>query len=338
MRIAIVQTSFLGDTILSTPLIAALKHLHPQAELTFVCTAASASLLNRDPLLNQVLIYDKQGANRGILGLWRMARRIRECGFERAYVLHRSWRTAVLMWLARVPLRIAFRQSKLRFLYHRLASQRATHKHEVLRNLALVQDELGDLERFAELRLFAPAAGEIEREIVPLEGDRPSVVLFPGSAWRTKVWDWRGYRKVAQHFLQQGYCVLLLGNTSERSISRRVGEGLCVSDLSGKLSLGCVLYLVSRAKLVVCNDSMALHMASAFKVPTVSIFCSTIPEFGFGPWRNRAVVMQKHGLECRPCGRHGRKSCPTGTEACMQGVAAVDVIAAAQGLLERQDG
>jgi heptosyltransferase-2 len=86
----------------------------------------------------------------------------------------------------------------------------------------------------------------------------------------------------------------------------------------------------------VCNDSVALHVGSALKVPTVAVFCATSPRFGFGPWRNRATVVEHSELSCKPCRRHGSPRCPTGTEACMRDVKAERVLAAASGLLEAQ--
>jgi heptosyltransferase-2 len=78
---------------------------------------------------------------------------------------------------------------------------------------------------------------------------------------------------------------------------------------------------------------MALHMASAFRIPTVAVFCATAPEFGFGPWENpESVVVQDATLPCKPCGRHGSNRCPNGTEACMT-IDANEVINACAGFL-----
>lgn len=321
--------------MLSTPLISALHSLYPQGQVSLLCTKQSAQLLEHDPLLKQILIYDKRGTDRGLFGLLRAARRLRQLQFDRAYVLHRSWRTSVLIWLTRIPLRIGFKQARLSFLYQRLAKSRLKHQHEVLRNLALLEDELPDLEAYAELRLVAPPHQQLSAEIrsLALEHKR-YVILVPGSAWRTKIWFWQGYRKVAEHYVQQGICVVLLGAASESALANKVAQGICLTNLVGKSSLGDMLYLIANARLLVCNDSLALHIASAFKTPTVVNFCSTLPQFGFGPWRNKAHVLELRDLECRPCGRHGHRHCPTGTEACMKGVSAQEVISAASSLLE----
>jgi len=90
---------------------------------------------------------------------------------------------------------------------------------------------------------------------------------------------------------------------------------------------------MEQSRLVICNDSMALHMASAFKVPNVAVFCATSPEFGFGPWENpKSAVVQDDTLACKPCRRHGSNRCPNGTEACMT-IDAQKVIDACAGIL-----
>ena len=81
---------------------------------------------------------------------------------------------------------------------------------------------------------------------------------------------------------------------------------------------------------------MALQAASGLKVPNVAIFCATSPEFGFGPWRNRAVVVERNDLACKPCGRHGAKLCPAGTYACMEELPASRVIDAAERLMDQK--
>ncbi|MCK5540435.1 MAG: hypothetical protein KAI69_05855, partial [Deltaproteobacteria bacterium] len=88
----------------------------------------------------------------------------------------------------------------------------------------------------------------------------------------------------------------------------------------------------------ICNDSMALHMASACKIPTVAIFCATIPQFGFGPWQNRAVIVEKKDLDCRPCARHGSRQCPNQTRACMDDLPATAVIEAIESILTTASG
>lgn len=334
MKILLVQTSFLGDTILSTPLIAAIKKLYPQSELWMMTTAQSRDLVANDPLLSGVIVFDKAGKDRGLAGLWRKAREIRGHDFAAVYSLHRSYRTSLLLWLARIPLRIGFVQSKLSFLYNRRV-ERESGVHEVLRNLSLLKFEGGSraggecLEDVfdAELRLFPDPKIEVERKIPELTSARRAVIV-PGSVWKTKRWKQEGYSEVAQYLAGLGMQVVLLGAPSESEICRAVASQSGALNLVGRTSLAESIAVMKNAEIVVCNDSMSLHMASALKIPNVSIFCATSPKFGFGPWRNKALVVEKVGLSCKPCRRHGGNRCPTGTEACMRDLPSSEVIAA----------
>jgi heptosyltransferase-2 len=84
-----------------------------------------------------------------------------------------------------------------------------------------------------------------------------------------------------------------------------------VENLAGELSLLQTAALMKNANMNYANDSAAVHIASAMNAPITAVYCSTIPEFGFGPLSEKSFVVQvKEKLTCRPCGLHGKKSCP----------------------------
>ena len=333
MNILLVQTSWLGDTVLSTPVIAGIKKIYPQAGLWMMTTASASELIKRDPLLAGVLIYDKRGDDKGISGFLEMRKRIRKLKFDRVYSLHKSFRTTLLLWLCGIPRRIGFADAKLAFLYHRTC-RRNPEDHDVLRNLSLLSGDTSFESLDTELRLFPPEVDKVDQSVKTLlSGIADYAVLVPGSAWETKRWPWEGYRQVARHLMAKGYRVVTLGAPSEKNICDKVADGLDLVNLAGQTGIGDVLSVIKYASLVVCNDSMALHIASAFKVPNVAIFCSTSPAFGFGPWQNNALVVERDDLECKPCSRHGSRKCPTGTEECTRELAAEKVIDAIDTLL-----
>lgn len=332
-RILVVQTAFLGDTVLSTGVVSPIRKHYPDAEIWMMTTPASAKLLSRDDRVKGFIPFDKHELDSGPLGMFRFAAKLKEKKFDVVYSIHRSARTAIVLFLAQIPNRICFENAKLSFLYNRQVS-RPHDLHDVLRNVAILSGTIPYEEEKVELFLRAPSAQEVGTEIREFFGETRGVIaIAPGSVWNTKMWHWERYRELVVELLKDEYRVALIGGEAEGEVCRKIAEGLNVKNFAGQTSLDELLFVVKESKLLICNDSMALHLASAFKVPNVSIFCATSPSFGFGPWKNQAIVVEKEGLDCKPCRRHGSKVCPTGTEACMKNLSCQPVLAAARKLL-----
>lgn len=334
MRILIVQTSYLGDTVLSTPVIAGIHQLYPSAQLWMMTTPAATGLVERDPLLKGVIAFDKRKQAAGLSGLIRMGQSLRKMRFDRVYALQRSYRTALTLLASGIPHRTGFKNAKLSIIYHTVRTRPSTD-HDVLRNLTLLTGEAPITTFDTRIRLYPPrheALGPDARHL--LAQPEPLALLVPGSAWPTKMWSWKHYRTVASHLLDHGFRVALLGGPADRQVNQQVAENLDVADLAGRTSVADAMAIVQNARLMICNDSMALHLASAFRIPCVAIFCATCPSFGFGPWQNpRAVVVEQKDLPCKPCARHGGKTCPTGTRACMEALLPEEILAAADKVL-----
>ena len=337
MKILLVQTSFLGDTILSTPVISGIKAVYPTSELWIMTTPLSAPLVERDPLLDGVIPYDKRNRESGITGLLKLSRKLKKMHFDRVYSLHRSFRTSLLLWLANIPNRIGCRDAKLAALYHETRS-RDFSDHDVIRNLSILNGERPITPFDTEMRLFAPLENEIREQVKnTISGSTRYAVIAPGSAWKTKMWFSEGFHAVAAFLLEQGFRVVLMGAKSDETACKTVAKNLDVINFAGKTNIAEAMYIVKHASLVVCNDSMTLHMASAFKIPSVAVFCATSPKFGYGPWKNRAIVVEKKDLYCKPCRPHGTKKCPEGTDACMRELEPKEDIQAIIKVLSKSD-
>ena len=330
MKILLVQLSFLGDTILSTPVITGLKQLFPESEISVLTTPVSSALVTNDPFVKEVIVYDKRQKDKGIFNLIKKALQIRTKNFDRVYSLHRSPRTSFLLFLARIPERIGFKDAKLSFLY----TEQRTKKfdgHAAIRNLSLLFKDSQEDSFDNNLRLFEPLYESLSNDVKDIP--KKYIVMAPGSAWKTKQWHWQGYLKVAEYYIKQRISIILIGGKDDMNICNKIKEKVDVINFSGRIPLSDTMYIMKNARLLVCNDSMSLHMASAFKIPTVTVFCATSPEFGFGPWQNiNSRVVEDKTLECKPCRRHGSKKCPNNTEACMQ-ISADKVIEACKELL-----
>jgi heptosyltransferase-2 len=313
----VIQTSFLGDTVLTTPLLSQLANRGP---VDVVTTPAAAAVLANHPAVRAIIPYDKRGAERGVGGMLRLARRLRAARYDVAFLAQGSWRSAAIAWLARIPQRIGFDTSAGRLLYTRRVPYRDDLHHAA--RLLLLSRPNGREPTPAELEpsLFP---GDRERADVDallmahgVAPERPLVALAPGSVWATKRWPY--YPELAQILADEAR-IVVVGSAADSPLARAVAVAAPgVIDTTGQLSLLASAELIRRCGVLVTNDSAPMHLASAMGTPTVAVFGPTVPEFGFGPLAPRASVVGHDTLPCRPCDRHGPQRCPLGHHHCMR--------------------
>jgi heptosyltransferase-2 len=337
MSALVIQTSFLGDMVLTTPLLA---HLAGSGPVDVVATKGAAALLANNPHVREVVVYDKRGADRGVTGFVRLARRLRAARHQVALLPQGSVRSAALALAAGSGRRIGFDSSAGRTLYTERVAYR-DDLHHASRLLALGVTATGRESAAEEPRprLYPGAA---ERDAVDvLVGDqisdpRPLVALAPGSVWATKRWPY--YGALAGMLAARGVRVAIVGGSEDRPLAAALvaaaGRDSAV-DATGRLSLLASAELIGRAAAIVTNDSAPQHLGSAMGTPTVAVFGPTVPEFGFGPLAPRRAVVGHQGLDCRPCDRHGPQRCPLGHWRCMKEITPEDVLRALDGVLAR---
>ena len=330
----VVQTSFLGDMVLTTPLLAELASRGP---VDVVATPASAGLLANHPAVREVIVYDKRGGARGLGGLLRLAKALRARGYDAAFLAQGSVRSATLARLSGARQRVGFTTSAGRALYTTRVTYRDDRHHaERLWRLATGDAADSPPEARVRPRLYPGGAERAAVDAVLGEsgyGGGPIWVLAPGSVWPTKAWPY--YDALAERLAPAGF-VVVIGGAGEQELAARVvaaadrvaGAGRAVSA-AGRLSLLASAELMSRATAAVVNDSLPQHLASAAGTPTVAVFGPTVPEFGFGPLAPRRRVLGHEGLACRPCDRHGPRRCPLGHWRCMREIDAATVADAA---------
>ena len=319
----VVQTAFLGDVVLTTPLFSALAADHGPVDV--VTTPIAAPLIETHPAVRKVIPYDKRGNDRGWAGLRNLARRLRTERYERAYLPHRSLRTATLGVLAGIPTRIGF-SGAWSFLYTE-ARPKPALDHESDRLLALADKPPGVYP--PQLR---PTAADEQAAAALIDG--AFVALAPGSIWGSKRWPY--YPELAAKLAARLPVVLVggpddagLGDEIVRAVGRSGGRAV---NGCGKLTLRQSAALIGKALLLVTNDSAPLHLATAMGTPIVALFGPTVTEFGFGPLRPGDVALGVNELPCRPCSSHGPPQCPLGHHRCMRELTVAAVIAAIEEL------
>jgi heptosyltransferase-2 len=329
MRFLVIQTSFLGDTVLTTPMLALLAERGP---VDIVVTPASAPLLANHPSVAEVIVYDKRGRDRGVPGFARMAAHLGRNRYAVAYHAQGSARSGALSFAARIPERVGFVSAAGRHFYTRRVDY-IENEHHASRLLRLAM-ESGATPTASMLRprLYP---GDAERSAVDAvlheQGWRgePFVAFAPGSVWPTKRWP--EYPALAELVDSR---VAIVGSSADVSVASEIVSvaGARAMDCTGRLSLLASAELIGRARVLVTNDSSPLHLASAMGTPTVALFGPTVPEFGFGPLAPASRVIGRSELACRPCDRHGPRRCPLGHWRCMREITPRQVADAAQEL------
>ena len=316
----VIQTSFLGDVILTTPLIAELATRGP---VDVLATPVGAAALANNPDIRTVIPYDKRSTYGSALGLWHTVKEIRtRRPYDATYLAQGSFRSGLLAMLTGATQRIGFASSTGRVTYTtQLPYRPELHHAERLWSLAMA--ECAD----------PPTRDQIRPRLYPSDEDRivvdrllrragahgePFIALAPGSAWGTKRWPY--YVELANR-LADDFMIAVIGSNADLQTATQITDALPperVINGVGALSLLASAELIGRAQAIVTNDSAPQHLASAMGTPTLAIFGPTVPEFGFGPLAERKVVAGHTGLSCRPCHRHGPQRCPLGHWRCMR--------------------
>jgi heptosyltransferase-2 len=340
-KILVVQTSFLGDVVLTLPLIAEIKRRFPDSWLSVLCKAQVKGLLEDHAAIDEVLAFDKTGAQRGFRSLWDLAQNLKQREFTIAISPHKSFRTALLLFLAGIPRRVGFCQSAAWFLYHDRVSRPAA-MHDVERNLSILRAlgiDLSDCRRSLCLEVNPEIRQAVAATFHSLGiTKRAGTLIFgfsPGSVWPMKRWSLRGYADVILNLKKTYACeVLLFGAPEDHQTVAELQQltGHCALNLVGRFSLRELASAIEWCDLFICNDTGPMHVAVARRVPVVAIFCATTPALGFYPYSSRAIVVEKR-LHCRPCSSHGGVRCPLGTEDCIRLITPEHVLNAVQRLL-----
>ena len=311
-KVLFIQTAFLGDVVLTTAALESWHKAFPEDAVDVLVRKPMHDLFQDHPWLNQVLAWDKRPRVKG--KNWRtILRSIRRTRYDVVINVHRHASTGILTALSMAPIRVGYTNNPLAWRFtHRIAHRWGTGEHEVERQRELLRPFLNSGFSYSEPKLH-PGPQHMQEALEV--GAKGALLVMPGSQWATKAWPEGQFTKLLD--LQKGP-VLLLGAPSESELCGRLAAGRPnVTHAAGKLSLLGLVAAVGMAKAVVANDSAPLHIASATNTPTVALFSSTIPAFGFGPRSEAHVVVEPTGeLPCRPCGTHGRRRCPEGHFRC----------------------
>ena len=305
----ILQTAFLGDVVLATPLVESLRAAYPDAAIDFLVRKGNESLLTGHPHLRRVLVFDKKNKLHSALSLIKTLRSER---YDLVINLHRFASSGVIAALSAARETRGFSKNPLAFAFtRRFPHVLGEGLHEVDRNLSLLEGWVQHPVR--RPKLYPPADAATARPTGPY------VCIAPTSVWFTKQWPAEKWSALIRS-LPPEWSVVLLGSPQDRNACDEIiaASGRSgVWNMAGTLSLLASAAWMQHAVMNYANDSAPIHLASAVNAPITAVFCSTVPSFGFGPLSDHArIVEAPTRLPCRPCGLHGHKNCPEGHFRC----------------------
>jgi heptosyltransferase-2 len=340
-RILIIRTDRIGDVVLSTPVIKALRDAYPNAYIAMMVRPYTAEILQGNPYLDKIILYDKKGRHKNWLFSFRFARQLKKERFDLAVILHPTNRVHIISYLAGIRQRLGYNR-KMGFLLNRRIehNKQKGRRHESEYCLDLVR-VLGIAPRQKDLFMpLNPASEAWAEAFLQKQGIKESdrlLFIHPGASCPSKIWPPERFAESADRLAEKyQFKVLLLGDKKDLEIAQRVEKEARhpLINLAGRTSLSQLASLFRRGDLFISNDSGPVHIASAVGLPVISIFGRN--QEGLSPlrWRplgeNNRVLHKEIG--CPLCLAH---NCRKGF-ACLKAISVEEVVKAADSILKAQ--
>jgi len=345
-RALVIAPNWIGDALMAQPLFSLLRKLHPRIVIDAVAPAWVAPVLERMPEIHDVYATDLAHGKLQMLRRWQLASDLRDVGYDAAYVLPNSFKSALIPFMAGINLRIGYKgESRYGLLNVRHANPPKDQRPPMVNQYSALAYAPGArlpwLQENATVPMPVPRLDLDLNEAARvstrfnLDTRAPLVVFCPGAEFGpAKRWPPEHFASLAQ-FIAQSFPyarIVALGSPKDAPLAQAIADRAPnVRNLCGQTSLGEACALISRASAVVTNDSGLMHVAAALRRPLVAVFGSTDPRHT-PPLSDLAKVQWLH-LECSPC---FARECPLGHLNCLRELGADQVFGDLRGMLMLQ--
>ena len=310
-RILIVRTDRLGDIILSTPVIKNLRLAFPKAHLAFMCRPYTASVLEHNPYLNELIVYDKDNKHKSLLASLKFAFYLRKKKFDWAVILHPTNRVHIVTFLAGIPIRVGWDRK-----YSFLLTKKIRHnkqqglKHELEYTLDILKP-LGIPVKSKEI--YFPITETAHKRVVNLlkeeglEDADKIIIIHPSASCPSKRWPQGNFCKLIELLKQKiNAKIIIITSEDEKKFAAKIIESQDVIDLRGRLDVLEIGVLLKHSTLFISNDSGPVHIAAILGVPVISIFGRS--DAGLSPTRwkplNKDSFYFHKDIGCKICLAH----------------------------------
>jgi heptosyltransferase-2 len=317
----------MGDVLLTTPLLRALRVRHPEAWISYLTKSDLTSLLDGNPRINEVVGYDPTTSLRSL------GKRLSAQRFTHCLDLHGSLRSRALRWLVpgrwrgypkhRLARSVLIRTKRDIYRDRRPVAERY---FDSARDLGVSPDD-GPLEHFIRRSDLEAASRYLSEH--DLGQGRTLMAVSPGARHATKRWPVERWRELVTRLTERGSDVVVLGGPADRDLADQVAQagGSRAASAAGRVELGVTAGLLKLGRCAISGDTGLMHLATAVGTPVVALFGPTVEAFGFFPYRARATVIERP-LGCRPCSAMGGPVCPLGHHRCLVEIGSDEVFEA----------
>ncbi len=318
-KILVIQTAFPGDAILTLPMIQQLKIKHSNSAIDVLCIPSTKIIFEASPYVESAIEFDKKGKHKSVFAFLKFAQELKKGNYDAVYSPHRSLRSALLTLQLNVKQTYGFDNSALKFAYSNVVKYNLSD-HEVKRNLSLLDETFED-EKWKILPELVSSESikiKIDEFIKSSIKTEKIIAVAPSSVWKTKMYPLEYYNKIIKHLINSGYVVLLIGGKDDYQVCEELKSKFSESvfNLTGIFLLTETVELLKHVRLLISNDSAPTHLAMCADIPVLTIYCSTVPGFGFYPYNKKSEIISFEELNCKPCGIHGYNKCPISSFDC----------------------
>ncbi len=318
-KILVIQTAFIGDAVLTLPMIEKLKEMEDRSIIDVVSIPSTSEIFISSPFVNEVLLLEKRGKHKSLMGLKSFCNEIKRRNYNRIYSPHRSIRTAIIVLFSGVRETYGFSNSSLKYVYKNIIEYNSS-VHEVQRNFDLIGYKYSEdnWKILPKIRVSESAKLKVNDYFETNKITNGFIAVSPGSVWATKRYPIEYFIEVISSLVKEGKQVLLIGGDNDKEITLKIKENFNenVFDSAGLFSLVESIELIKHASLLITNDSAPTHLGMCADVKVLTLYCSTVPEFGFYPYNKLSGYLSADDLYCKPCGIHGFDECPIKTFDC----------------------
>ncbi len=303
-KILVTRTDRIGDLVVSTPVFELIKKKYPQSHLAVCVFSEHRELIKGNPFVDEVILYEKNGAEKNWLGQWLFSNEIRAKKFDAVIHLHATNRMHILGWLAGIPIRIGYNRRApwaLTQVYPYDKKEGLKHETDYLLHLcseAMPQPQVdtGHLLPYVPVTQGNRLSVANSLQHFGVKEDEPIAVFHPSASDASKMWPIENFSEFLKQYVPKKVRWIAVGDVKAAEHTAAISKlcGLPVLDLCGKLSFGMLAALFEKAKLVVSNDSGPAHIAAAVGAPTVSIFGRWQPGMNAERWKpngKKAIVV-----------------------------------------------